>query len=148
MTVPEQTRSKGGRRTREEEVARWVASLDLDEATREAILTADPRAIPEPAAEPLTAEQMRDRALTEVYAEFSTLRGIAKVQALKQFIEATRGLPKPEPPTPEPLIADIVGGQANLPASRVREILAAERVRMLAELAAIDEALAKLEAAA
>ncbi|MGZ4317387.1 MAG: hypothetical protein ACXVRK_14880 [Gaiellaceae bacterium] len=137
---------KPGRRTAAEEFAAQLERLDLPKDVIETIRAADPRALPAPPVERLSAEQMRDNALAEVYAEFSQLKGIAKLQALKQFVEATRGQPKPEPVEPDPMVWEVIAGVADkMPAQRRREILEHERVRLFDEIAGIDAYLAKLE---
>jgi hypothetical protein len=144
VTLPAPTRAKGGRRTAAEEITRWLDSLDLDEATREAILTADPRALPAPTVEPLTVAAMADRALRTLYDELPGLKGIARVQAIKAILELASKQPKPEPPEPEPTIASVVAGHANLPRERVVEILTVERARMVDEIAEMDVVLADI----
>lgn len=138
-----------GRATKQEEIEKYLQSLDLAPEVIAAIRAADPRVQVIPPGDPGSFTEMRERAGRELWDYFQNATGIAKAQAYRAIDEAARREQAESGAEiePEPLIADIVGGTVNLSPIRKRQILLAEKEKMRQENEAIDRVLAEMDAA-
>lgn len=122
---------KPGRRTRDEEIAHYLATLGVDKAELEAA-----------AKGPQSFAEMLDLAAAHMWAEFKDLKGTAKVQAFN----AIRQLAKEDPDgggedEEEPTVAEVIQGIPQLPPERKRAILTGALARLDLEREQILEVL-------
>lgn len=122
---------KSGRRTRDEEIALYLEEHGIDRDSLEAI-----------AAGPKTFAEMLDLAAADIWSDFKSMKGTAKVQAFN----AIRQLAKEDPEggtdeEEEPSITDVLAGIPQLTVERRREILTAALGRLDLERQKIVEAI-------
>jgi hypothetical protein len=140
---------QNGRKTKQQEVEDWLQSLDLSPEVVAAIRAAAPRVQVVPSGAPGNAVEMAVLARADLWNYYKTAQGVAKVQTFKEIERLARAEEADEVGEAErdPLIADVVMGVVSLSPIRKRQILSVERVRLEAELAAVDGALASMDEA-